>query len=209
MIANLGPGRLIAFEGLDGAGTTTQVRLLGDRLREMHPVYVTHEPSDGPIGLQIRLALAHRIRVDAATLAALFAADRMDHLYHRQEGILSHLEAGTDVITDRYYVSSFAYQGMNLDWAWLWDLHAYAVRPTVTFFLDVPVEVCLARIAAGRGEHFEFFENRQVLTHVRQSYLEAIARLQHAQDVIEVIDGDRSPQTVHEAIWQKLSECAS
>ena len=203
MDPNPGPGMFVAFEGLDGAGTTTQVRLLAERLRRVRPVFVTHEPSDGPAGLQIRMVLAHRIKMDAAALAALFAADRMDHLYHTDGdgGIVAHLQAGSDVITDRYYVSSFAYQGMNLDWDWLWDMHLPCIRPDVFFFLDVPVDVCLQRIASGRGEHFELFENQKALTGVRGSYLAAIERLQRAGDRIEIVDGSVSPDRVHAAIW--------
>lgn len=203
MDPNPGPGRFVAFEGLDGAGTTTQVRLLAERLRRLHPAFVTREPSDGPAGLQIRMVLAHRVKVDAATLAALFAADRTDHLYHTDghAGIVAHLQAGTAVITDRYYLSSFAYQGMNLDWGWLWDMHAHCIRPDVIFFLDVPVDVCLQRIAAGRGAHFELFENQDALTHVRHSYLAAIERLRREGDRIEVVDGHAPPERVHEAIW--------
>jgi dTMP kinase len=206
MHPNPGPGILVAFEGLDGAGTTTQVRLLAERLCHMRSVWVTHEPSDGPAGLQIRMVLAHRIKTDAATLAALFAADRLDHLYHTDgdRGMAIHLQAGTDVITDRYYVSSFAYQGMNLDWDWLWDMHAPCIRPDVCFFLDVPVDVCLQRIASGRGDHFELFENQAALTGVRQSYLAAIERLRRDGDRIEIIDGSALPDRVHEAIWTTM-----
>ena len=199
MLPNPGPGRLIAVEGLDGAGKGTQVELLHGRLGR--PVCVTYEPTGGPIGLQIRLALEHRVAVSAATLAALFAADRVDHLYHRG-GILDHLRQGIDVISDRYYLSSFAYQGMSLDWDWIWDMHARCIRPEVTFFVDVPVEVCLARIACGRGGHFDLFENREALTRARESHLAAIERLRAAGDRIEVIDGDAPPEQVHEAIWR-------
>jgi dTMP kinase len=206
MYPNPGPGRFVAFEGLDGAGTTTQVRLLAQRLRRSRSVFVTHEPSDGPAGLQIRMVLAHRIKMDASALAALFAADRMDHLYHTDgdKGIVPHLQAGIDVITDRYYLSSFAYQGMNLDWDWLWNMHDRCIRPDVTFFLDVPVDVCLRRIAKGRGDRFELFENKNALTRVRQSYLAAIDRLRLAGDAIEMIDGNVPSDRVHDAIWARI-----
>jgi dTMP kinase len=198
MLPNPGPGRLIAVEGLDGAGKGTQVELLRRRLER--PAYVTYEPTDGPIGLQIRLALAHRVKVSAAALAALFAADRVDHLY-REDGILEHLLRGIDVISDRYYLSSFAYQGMSLDWDWIWHMHARCIRPEVIFFVDVPVEVCLARIARGRGDRFDLFENRASLTRARASHLAAIDRLHAAGDRIEVIDGNAPPGQVHEAIY--------
>lgn len=215
MIPNPGPGKLIVLEGLDGAGTTTQIKRLAYRIerqvqrsQEAQRVHLTHEPSDGPVGLQIRMTLEHRIQVDAATLAAFFAADRMDHLYHDDgdKGIVAHLRAGAHVITDRYYLSSFAYQGMNLDWDWLWHLHAHCIRPDVTFFLDVPVVVCLQRIAAGRGEHFELFENEKALTKVRQSYLAAIERLRAAGEMIEMVNGDALPEKVEAAIWEYVEK---
>ncbi len=200
---NPGPGRLIAIEGLDGAGKGTQVELLRRRLGR--PVWVTYEPSDGPIGLQIRLALEHRVTVSAATLAALYAADRVDHLY-REGGILDHLRRGVDVISDRYYLSSFAYQGMSLDWDWLWQMHVYCIRPEVTFFVDVPVEICLERIARGRSGRFDLFENRRSLTRARASHLAAIDRLRAAGDRVEVIDGDAPPEQVHETIYSILKD---
>jgi dTMP kinase len=206
MHPNPGPGKFIVVEGLDGAGTTTQIRLLEQRLSRSRSVYVTHEPSDGPVGLQIRMVLEHRVKVDPATLAALFAADRMDHLYHTSGagGIVAHLERGTDVLTDRYYLSSFAYQGMNLDWGWIWDMHQQCIRPDKTIFVDVPVDVCMQRIAAGRGGHFDLFENKKALTHARQSYLRAIDRLCQEGEDIRVLDGNAPPASVHEAIWQEI-----
>ena len=206
MFPNPGPGKFMVFEGLDGAGTTTQVELLRKRIGESRQVYVTCEPSDGPVGLQIRMVLEHRVKVDPATLAALFAADRMDHLYHQsgEGGIVTHLKSGIHVISDRYYLSSFAYQGMSLDWDWLWDMHAHCIRPDVTFFLDVPVDVCLERIAAGRGEHYDLFENRNALTRARSSYLEAIERLCQVGEVIEVVDGNVAIAQAHAVIWEKV-----
>jgi len=203
MLTNLGPGRLIVIEGLDGAGTTTQVRLLRARLSRERTAYVTHEPSEGPVGLLIRAALEHRVRVDDATLAALFAADRMDHLYHTvgEGGIAAHLARGEVVLTDRYHLSSLAYQGMTLDWTWIWDMHARCIRPDLTLFLDVPVAVCLERIASGRGAHFELFENREALTRARESYLASIKRLRRLGETIAIVDGDAPPEQVHARIW--------
>jgi dTMP kinase len=205
---HVGPGRLIVIEGLDGAGTTTQIGLLGRRLGGSGHVYVTHEPSEGPIGLVIRTALEQRITMSHATIAALFAADRMDHLYHRdgEGGMLAHLARGVHVLTDRYYLSSLAYQGITLDWEWIWDLHEQCIRPDLTLFVDVPVEVCLSRIAARRGGSFDLFENRTSLTAARERYLEAIARL-HEERIV-VVDGDALPAEVHGRIWQAVEGIA-
>jgi dTMP kinase len=202
MLPNPGPGRFIVIEGLDGAGTTTQARLLGDRLGVSRPVYVTFEPTDGPAGLQIRMVLARRLQMDSATLAALFAADRMDHLYHRDGGIVHRLRGGTAVISDRYYLSSFVYQGMDVDSTWIGQMHAYCIRPDRTIFLDVPVAVCLERIAAGRGGKPDLFERHETLTRVREGYLENIARLR--EDQIAVVDGNAPPEQVHAAIWGEV-----
>jgi dTMP kinase len=206
MIDNLGPGRLIAIEGLDGSGKSTQVRLLCQRLGSTRSVHVTYEPTDGPVGVQIRMVLEHRVRVGAATLAALFAADRADHLGRTETGILAHLGRNTDVITDRYYLSSFAYQGMSVDWSWIEQMHAHCVRPDLTCFVDVPVEVCLARIENGRGGHTDLFENQGALTRARESHLVAIERLRAAGDRIEIVDGNAEPQVVGERIWELLAE---
>jgi dTMP kinase len=206
MLANPGPGHLIAIEGLDGSGKSTQVRLLSQRLGTTRPVYVTCEPTDGPIGVQIRMVLEHRVQVSAATLAALFAADRADHLFQPETGILAHLQQNTDVITDRYYLSSFAYQGMSVDWSWIEQMHAQCIQPELTCFIDVPVEVCLARIKRGRGAQSDLFENSSALTRARDSHLVAIDRLRQAGDRIVVVDGNAPPEVVHERIWELVRE---
>jgi dTMP kinase len=208
MLPNPGPGRFIVFEALDGAGKTTQVHLLSRHLGQSRPVYVTYEPSDGPAGLQIRMVLEHRIHVDPAALAALFAADRMDHLYHHigEGGIVARLQRGVDAISDRYYLSSFAYQGMSLDWDWIAQMHVHCIRPDLTFFVDVPVAVCLERIARRRGGRFDLFENQDALTLVRQAYLAAIDRLAQTGESVEIVDGNAPPDQVHAAIWQRVAQ---
>ncbi len=108
------PGRFIVFEGLDGAGTTTQSRMLAERLQHKgRTVHLAHQPSDGHVGQLIRQILAGRAAtaqadgklgvVDERVMALLFAADRLDHLGSQIE---PHLARGEDVILDRYIRAS-------------------------------------------------------------------------------------------------------
>src|SRR5690606_18811113 len=113
-------GLFIVLEGVDGAGTTTHTKLLADALRARGlPVHTTREPSDGPVGVQIRQILTGRLVVPGingprppswSTMALLFAADRMDHV---EASITPNLMDGVTVISDRYYHSSVAYQSIT------------------------------------------------------------------------------------------------
>lgn len=190
-------GIFIVLEGLDGSGTTTQAELMKRWLEASGHgrVYLTREPTDGPIGHLIRLALRRRLVLDAHTLALLFAADRMDHL---ASDLIQKLNQGVTVICDRYYLSSFAYQLLDpqTDLAWLEQLNAKAIPPDLTILLDVPPDVCMARIQRTRS-HVELFEDLERLRSVRAHYL-AIARGPRSErERIVIVDGDRSQEVVH------------
>src|SRR5438105_216358 len=107
-------GKLIVLEGIDGAGTTTQAARLGLHLAAHQlPVHVTREPSDGPLGLEIRKILrGSHAPFDPSALALLFAADRMDHVARVVEPALAR---GVNVVSDRYQLSSYVYQGRFVD----------------------------------------------------------------------------------------------
>lgn len=212
MELNTYPGKLIALEGLDGAGTTTQAERLADWLRsqrEVDGVWVTREPSESPAGAQIRSVLSKRLSMDPLTLAALFVADRLDHLYH-PTGVIQRLRDNEWVIMDRYYLSSFAYQALALtqeQLRWLWFLHEPCVIPDVTFFLDVPVELCLKRIGLNRGFHFELFEKEDSLDKVRSKYLDTIHRfrsLGNNPQNIQMIDGTQTITAVKNSIKERV-----
>jgi dTMP kinase len=93
---------------------------------------------------------------------------------------------------------------MSLDWDWIWQMHRYCIRPDVTVFVDVPVEVCLERMAKGRSQQ-DLFENRRVLTRARESYMRAIDRLRASEERIEVLDGDQPLEQVRNAVWAVVS----
>lgn len=199
-------GRLIVVEGLDGAGTTTQSRLLGERLAtEGTKVHVTAEPSRGPVGALVRQVLTRRVvgsgsdaAFDPAALALLFAADRLDH--HAVE-IAPKLAEGIDVVCDRYTLSSLAYQGLATgDVAWVSAVNARAPAADVTVFLRARPAVALPRRRAASLDR-EIFEVDSFQRRVAQSYEHAIEQLRAAgQEVVEV-DGEASVEAVARAVW--------
>jgi dTMP kinase len=195
------PGRFLVIEGIDGAGTTTQARLLGERLREAgRRVHVTSEPSGGPIGTLIRQVLSGRLRgrapdgpFDPEALALLFAADRLDHA--RSE-ILPALAAGIDVISDRYTLSSLAYQALTTgDPRWVGAMNGRAPAPDVTIMLRVVPEVAFARRSSASHAR-EIYEKAQFQRRVAAAYEAAVKVLRRSGQRVEILDGGASPGEV-------------
>jgi dTMP kinase len=198
-------GRFIVVEGIDGAGTTTQARLLGERLRSAgRRVHVTAEPSGGPIGALVRQVLSGRLRgrapdgaFDPDALALLFAADRVDHA--RAE-ILPALEAGIDVVSDRYTLSSLAYQALTTgDPRWVQAINSRAPSPEVTLFLRVRHTVAFARRRSASHAR-EIFEKAEFQRKVARAYERALGVLRREGERVEVLDGSASPADVSTAI---------
>jgi dTMP kinase len=208
---NHAPGRFIVFEGLDGAGTTTQAKVLADRLRQRgRTVFEAHQPSEGPVGLLVRQILAGRAAtpqadgklgvVDERVMALLFAADRLDHL---QSQIEPRLARGEDVILDRYTLSSLAYQGASVSHDFIAHANRYARKPDLTLFLYVPATVALERVRS-RGAKLERYETAQQLQTIEREYNRLVGTLAS----VVSIDGTRSIQDVaeacHSAVVQQL-----
>lgn len=192
------PGALIVVEGIDGAGSTTQTEMLLAWLRRIGvPSRFTCEPSTGPIGATIREHLARRIELGGPEAEALaFAADRMDHVVRE---VAPALARGDTVVTDRYYLSSLAYQALGCDLAWLREINGLALRPDLTVFLAVPVDVGMKRFS-GRATRERFEEDRAQLARIAAKYEEAIAALRADGEEVRVIDGTRSAADVHAEI---------
>jgi dTMP kinase len=188
-------GRLIVLEGIDGSGTTTQTeRLVGYLCQQGHTAVPTREPSAGPIGRLLREVLLgqHRMpggaSVDGRTMALLFAADRIDHLQREIEPLLT---GGTDVVSDRYLMSSLVYQAEEADREWV-ALLARGVRPPdLTILLDIPVELAAQRrLLAGRPE--ERYDADSYLGRVADNY----RRLARADASAVILDGSASRDEV-------------
>jgi dTMP kinase len=161
-----GTGVLIALEGIDGTGKSTQVRLLAEELSGRgYEVVATREPTDGPFGRRIRELYLNRWQAAPGEELELFIADRRQHV---RELIEPALAAGKIVITDRYYLSTAAYQGAaGYDpEAILKENEAFAPKPDLVFLLALPPAVGVERIRSLRGDQLNDFEQEDELGRV-------------------------------------------
>jgi dTMP kinase len=206
-------GCFITFEGGEGAGKSTQIDRLKTRLVQLaQPVLVTREPGGSPHAEEIRAFIlgGHAKHLGPFAEALLFAAARIDHL---DKTIVPALKGGTHVLCDRFADSTRAYQGSvgNIDERLIGHLERVTlqgIKPDLTFILDLPAEVGLARAGerrAGRGEGADRFEGEDVSFHqsLRQAFL-AIARRDPQR--CAVINADQAPDEVEAAIWAALRE---
>jgi len=196
-------GRFIVIEGLDGAGTTTQARLLVARLAAVGAEAELHaEPTGGEIGRLIRRVLKAELNpgleLREPIVALLFAADRLDHV---GASIRPALSRGVHVVSDRYLPSSLAYQSVFEDRAWIAALNRLAVAPDLTVFLDVPPEACLARIGAREGQR-ERYEALDTLRQVDAGYRAWLAG--PPDHPVVVLDGTQPVARIAEQVWQAV-----
>ena len=196
-------GKLIVFEGLDGAGTTTQMKILGKAFEERNQkVFITHEPTDNPIGKLVRSALRKEFSLPPSALALLYASDRDDHLYNSQYGIEKYIREGSHVISDRYFYSSIAYQGVECDFNYIEGLNSRFPHADVIIYIDTPVEESMARIEK-RGEEKELFEKEEYLRKVRENYERLFSSLPQSVTLIK-IDGTKSIETISKEILSSI-----
>ncbi|MBU0479862.1 MAG: dTMP kinase [Proteobacteria bacterium] len=163
-------GKLIAFEGIDGTGKSTQIRMLADCLSGRgFDVVTTREPTDGPCGRKIRSLFASRDQLTPEEELALFMDDRREHV---RELILPALKRGAVVLTDRYYFSTAAYQGAagHDPQAILAANEAFAPVPDLVIILDLSPEESVRRIRDLRGEALNDFEQQESLQAVAEVF---------------------------------------
>lgn len=186
------PGFFIDIEGLDGSGSSTQVRLVAKELRtEKIKPYLTKEPSKGPIGKLVRQALEGKFdALSPASIQLLFAADRGRHL---NTEIIPQLEKGKMVITDRYAWSSVAFGSVELSREWLLSLNQDFILPDLTIFIEVSPSVCLERIAK-EGKGVELFEKREELEQAWDAFHSLVSKYWWTN--MAVVDGEQKREEV-------------
>ena len=182
------PGTLIVFEGIDGTGKSTQLKLLAEALEQSGTEVVSsREPTDGPFGKKLRASMLEG-RLSREEELALFHDDRRDHIEHL---ILPALEAGKTIILDRYYFSTMAYQGARgFDPQEIRHQNEeFAPIPDHVILLELPVEDALQRIGVrdGSGNEFEKEENlracESIFAGLRDSF---ITRIHARQSLAEI-----------------------
>jgi dTMP kinase len=207
-------GVFVVIEGIDGSGSTTVVGELAAHFRARGgAVHATCEPSGGPFGVTIRQILSHSYPVQGraapsfgwATMALLFAADRLDHL---EAEILPHLRAGDLVLSDRYDLSSLAYQSATAlpdasgkagdPVAWIRELNRQARRPDLTLVLDVDADVAAER-RKSRGGKAELYEKLDLQRRLADLYADA-ERLVPGDRVVHVDANQPLPVVIARSI---------
>ncbi|HEY5658824.1 MAG TPA: dTMP kinase [Myxococcota bacterium] len=196
-------GRLLALEGLDGCGKSTQIEPLADALRRAgHEVLATYEPTDGPHGRRIRELAHSRERVPPEEELRWFVEDRREHVAQVLEPALA---AGRVVLTDRYYLSSVAYQGARgLDWGEiLADSEREFPAPDLALLFEIDPAAGLARVRARGAPVDDRFERPEFLARVAEIFraLECpyVVRIDAASPV------DAVSRAVRDAVRERLA----
>ena len=198
-------GIFIVFEGIDGAGKTTQVDLLAQNLASLgREVSLSAEPTTLATGKAIRRALSGEEKKSECEMAAMFVLDRIAHNINSEIGIRALTERGIDVISDRYYYSSLAYQGAATDYEWVKVMNINSPeirRPDLCIYLDLLPEQSLERISRGR-ESLEIYENLEKLTTVRAKFLSVVEDLRRDGESIYVVNAARAAEDIAKEIFE-------
>lgn len=180
------PGKLIIFEGTDGAGKSTQIQLLSEYLKQQgYDVVTTFEPTNGVYGQKIRALYTNRGAATKEEELQLFLNDRKEHV---DTLLVPSLTKGKVVLCDRYYLSTAAYQGANgLNVDEILEQNSFAPEPDLALLLQVPVHQGRDRITTLRGEKTNDFEKHEMLEKVATIFdsltLPYIVKIDAAQNI--------------------------
>jgi dTMP kinase len=193
----------IVIEGIDGSGKSTQMNLLNERFQNMaRAVHTTHEPTDSETGRFIRNILRNETALGQESLAALFLADRLEHITNPECGILARIGQGETVISDRYYFSNLAFQSEYVPMDWLMSINSLCKEMLIadfTFYLNIDPAICYQRII-DRNESLEMYETPGKLERTHQAFLYAFEKYSIKEN-IHIINADRAKESIHEEIW--------
>lgn len=189
----------IVFEGIDGTGTSTQLKKLAERcVLEGITVHCTYEPTDRETGQLIRKILKGSSKAEPRTLAYLFAADRSEHLYG-DKGITELCADGIPVISDRYIFSSLAYQGMTCGAELTAMLNSLFPLPEILIYFSLDPIIADTRMQIRDSR--EIFETIPFQTKVRTQFDRVLEQYGSTGMKIHRIDASKTPEAIAEEIW--------
>jgi dTMP kinase len=192
-------GQLIVFEGTDGTGKSTQLKLLATALvKRGLSVESTFEPSNGEYGKQIRAIFTNRKKISKEEELDLFIADRKDHV---DRLIKPALHSNKIVLCDRYYLSTIAYQGAaGFDPDYILSRNYFAPVPDLALLFHAPIATGIRRITEGRGEKLNDFEKEEYLQKVAEQFN------QMTYSFIRRIDATRDIETIHTEVVEHVTQ---
>lgn len=204
------PGMLIAVEGIDGSGKTTQAKELVKLLKKAgYKALYTKEPTDEPTGKLIREVLSGRVKVPPLSLQYLFCADRGVHQWELEK----YLSKGYIVVTDRYFWSAVAYSISDLQGNPDYYMAAFSIlsmyhqfmTPNFTFFLDVSVDTAHGRIS-GSEKHSEIYDKAEKLVKIKSAYERLIKKF---PTEFTIVDGEGTIENILSDLNKRLVKLAS
>jgi len=207
--AEVSTGKLIVIEGLDGSGKSTQIKLIKEELEKMgKKVYVTAEPTTYETGAYLRRILSESLEKDMYLQAALFLADRVEHNTHPEFGIKKYIDDGYIVLCDRYYFSTFAYQGTACDMDWVMKINLECrqiLKPDLCIFIDVNPDTCKKRIDDVREKPELYEKDADKMRQIRSKFLDVFERLKTTHN-IAVVDANMDIAGVFKAAFSSVKE---
>lgn len=194
----------IVFEGIDGSGTSTQIKKLVER--DLNKFVATAEPTKKETGLFLRKMLGGDFCVDSKTAAYLFAADRCEHIYGK-DGVIDLLNQGKIVVSDRYFFSSLAYQSVSCGNELPRLLNSQFPLPEILFYFYIDPEISLKRVE-DRNEKKEIYEKIDYQKKTAALYEEVIneyskPELKGEMKIIK-IDASKSIEEISQIVWQNV-----
>ena len=196
--------KFVVFEGIDGAGTSTQIKMLKER-SQGKKIAFTAEPTKNSTGKFLRQILSGSEKVSPQTAAYLFAADRAEHLWG-EGGIVDQTKNGLTVVSDRYLFSNLAYQGVTCGEDLPKLLNSPFPLPQLLLFFDISAQKSLERVEK-RGEAKEIYESQKFLEDTAIRYRNIITAYKKNADsemrIVE-IDATLPKEKISDLIWKEI-----
>ena len=196
----------IVFEGIDGAGTSTQIKKLVER--DNNRFIATAEPTGNETGKFLRRMLGGEFSVDEKTNAYLFAADRCEHIFGKG-GVKELCDSGKTVVSDRYFFSSMAYQSVSCGEELPKLLNSPFPLPEYLFYFVINPEISLSRVNA-RGEHKEIYETIEKQKKIAAQYEKVISEYEKTTGETGIkiirINAEKDIDSISSEIWETLNK---